>query len=146
MKPEPFKAAALTALALIGAMSADAVARRSDFESRTLFTRSWTTAEGLGPTFNARSCAACHHEGEEASFVHVAQGVTDPTGGHVFGRFRVSASGAIERQAIPAGASLRRPPALAGVGLLERVASADIASGADPNDADGGSSWMRRGG
>lgn len=136
-KQGPSPVVALAAIAFVGAVSDDAIARKAGLESRTLFTRSWTTAEGLGPTFNARSCSACHHEGGEASFVHVAPGVTDSTGGHVFGHFRVNASGAIERQAIPPGASLRRPPALAGVGLLERVSSADIASGADPDDADG---------
>lgn len=47
------------------------IARKPGLESGTLFARAWTTAEGLGPTFNARSCAACHHVGGEATFVHV---------------------------------------------------------------------------
>ncbi len=54
----------------------------------------------------------------------------------MFARFRVNASGAVEEQAIPIGASLRRAPALEGLGLLERVATSDIARHADPNDTD----------
>ncbi len=102
----------------------------------SLFRRSWSAVEGLGPEFNARSCAACHTEHNEETFAHVSRSITDPAGGHVFARFRVNASGAVEQQAIPTGASLRRAPALEGLGLLERVAGSDIARSADPDDED----------
>ncbi len=103
----------------------------------TLFARSWTAAEGLGPEFNARGCAAWHFGRDEAPLVVSSSSVTDATGGHVFARFRVDASGAVEQHAIPTGASLRRAPALEGLDLLERVAASEIVSRADPDDANG---------
>ncbi len=48
---------------------------------RTLFARAWVQApastrasDGLGPLFNARSCAACHPKGTTADFMPVAGG------------------------------------------------------------------------
>ncbi len=102
-----------------------------------LFRRSWSVAEGLGPALNGRSCAACHTERNEPTLVYLSPSMTDPTGGHVFARFRVNASGAVQQQAIPIGASLRRAPDLAGLDLLGRVAASGIARNADPDDADG---------
>ncbi len=102
-----------------------------------LYQRRWNVGEGLGPEFNARSCVACHGERRETTFVGVSPSITDPTGGHVVARFRVMASGAVEQRVIPTRATLRRAPALAGLGSLERIAASDIARNADPDDADG---------
>jgi CxxC motif-containing protein (DUF1111 family) len=95
---------------------------------RDLFHKVWTAEEGLGPRFNAASCASCHSD--EASrdaapadpvLVWVASSAHDPTGGHLFQRFRIRADGAVSAFPPPERASRRRAPALFGVGLLDQA-------------------------
>jgi CxxC motif-containing protein (DUF1111 family) len=106
-------------------------AGRSDLggaaDGRALFTRIWSVRDGLGPTFNATSCTACHSLGRNmptaAPPVWVSPDVVDPTGGHLFRLFAVRHDGTVRALIPPRGASQRRAPLLAGVGLLERYAS-----------------------
>lgn len=102
-----------------------------------LFRRAWSAADGLGPTFNAHSCAACHDAQDEQAFVLVSAGIVDPTGGRVFARLRVTQLGSFEHRSAPAGSSRRRPPRLEGLGLIEQIPAAAIAAWADPDDRDG---------
>jgi CxxC motif-containing protein (DUF1111 family) len=94
---------------------------------RDLFNRVWTPDQGLGPWFNARSCAACHSDvGREPSladdlFVWVSATSPDPTGGPVFRRFHLRTNGSIAAHQPPRRASRRRALPLAGIGLLERA-------------------------
>ena len=95
-------------------------------EGRVLFHRVWTAADGLGPTFNAPSCAACHADDadsavalRETPIVWVTAALTDPTGGHLFQRFSLNPDGAPRPLQVPSGAARRRAPPLFGLGLLE---------------------------
>lgn len=96
----------------------------------------WFRCSGFGPAFNASSCAACHGDGN-ASTVYVSLEVIDPTGGHVVAQFSRSRSGAIEQRPLPHHASLRRTPAVVGLGPIELVERAAIEELADPDDEDG---------
>jgi CxxC motif-containing protein (DUF1111 family) len=100
-------------------------------------TRVWTVNDGLGPLINARSCEGCHavpriggSGTDERSFVTVVATPHDPRGGRVFRRLRVSRTGAIDEQAQPTLAVLRKAPSLLGSGWLETISSDEIAAGA----------------
>jgi CxxC motif-containing protein (DUF1111 family) len=75
------------------------------------FTRVWTPREGLGPAFNAASCAACH---------------------------RQPLTGGGSETATPSGrrGSLRQAPPLFGVGLIDAIQDRRIRRRADPDDRD----------
>ncbi len=101
-------------------------------DGRVLFHKTWTVQEGLGPAFNAASCAACHVDSRSSSLtsnrttvgtpiVWVASTITDATGGHLFQRFRVRDDGSLRALPPPAGSARRRAPSLLGLGLLERA-------------------------
>jgi CxxC motif-containing protein (DUF1111 family) len=105
------------------------------------FSSLWKAADGLGPAFNATGCVACHSEPapggagkEPQTFVMHSPDVTDATGGHVFQQFRIRPNGSIARRAPPPRHSMRRPPALFGLGLLEAVTEEALLELADPND------------
>lgn len=97
---------------------------------------SWTQNRGFGPAFNATSCAACHAN-RKTPMVYLSVDVIDPTSGHVVAQFSRSPSGAIERWPLPQHASVRRAPAVAGLGLIELVERAAIEELTDPDDEDG---------
>ena len=106
-------------------------------EGRDLFTRVWTVSDGLGPLINARSCAGCHAVPavgglgtDERSFVIMTPPASDPSGGHVFRRLRVSETGAVTEQAVPTVRTIRKSPSLFGSGLLEEVSEAEIVAAA----------------
>lgn len=91
------------------------------------FSRVWGEADGVGSTFNERSCLACHAVPmpggaglTKGTFVFVSAQVSDDTGGHVFQRLR-RFSGDIVEQLPPASSQRRKAPPLFGLGLLEKV-------------------------
>jgi CxxC motif-containing protein (DUF1111 family) len=100
-------------------------------EGARLFSHVWTVAEGLGPTFNARSCAGCHATPvaggsgiEIQTFVLVMP--TLPSGSRVVRRLRVDRLGAVSEEPAPRGAVLRKTPALFGSGLIEAIPAPEI--------------------
>jgi CxxC motif-containing protein (DUF1111 family) len=131
---------------------------------KALFERTWVpapastrSADGLGPLFNARSCAACHPRGGGAAD---GQGLVLKLGGRhgsgdpAYGRQLQTRAAqpfpaeGVVRGANPAdlafgpldgasGVSPRLAPPLLGLGLLEQVPEAAILKGEDPDDADG---------
>ncbi|WP_139024771.1 di-heme oxidoredictase family protein [Bradyrhizobium sp. STM 3843] len=91
------------------------------------FSRVWSELDGVGATFNERSCLACHAVPmpggaglTTGTFVFVSARVVDEMGGHVFQRFRRTGSGIFE-QPPPDGFSRRKAPPLFGLGLLEKI-------------------------
>jgi len=88
---------------------------------RDLFLRTWTAmdprshgADGLGPTFNARSCAACHDQGGVGGGGPRARNARERT-----------------------GSGSRNPPALFGAGLIDAVPDAVILAAAAERPDDG---------
>jgi CxxC motif-containing protein (DUF1111 family) len=119
-----------------------------------LFKRIYTPAMGLGPLFNGRSCAECHHDpvpggsgvetGARATVLHggVCSDLSD-VGGPVIQLHVTPAlhdALGIDQEPLPAQATAigyRTSPALWGSGLLDAVPDADILARADPDDRDG---------
>jgi CxxC motif-containing protein (DUF1111 family) len=110
-------------------------------EGRRLFEFEFTPRDGLGPVFNARSCAACHHipmvgghgPGYRSNIRYLdGQG----TQGQLF---HDKAIGGMPVPALPDGAviSKRKPPSLLGLGLVEAVPDEAILAHADSEDRDG---------
>ncbi len=109
-----------------------------------------TAEEGLGPAYNATSCAACHSVpaiGGIAPVTTVRAGIRDadgtfrdidPARGSLFQLFSIPTHGC--QSVIPAEANViarRVPIPLFGAGLVEAIPDADILGLADPHDADG---------
>jgi len=130
---------------------------RVRFEAgRAEFQKVFTPETGLGPLFNADSCAECHEDpiaggpGDEVE-VHVAAFDSAATscdplvgrGGPVIQQMVTPALNAalgIDREPIPAEATARADrstPDIFGFGLLDAVPDAVIEALADPNDRDG---------
>src|SRR5947208_5473597 len=91
------------------------------------FSRAWDEHDGVGERFNEHSCLGCHSVPApggsgvaENTFVAVSNDIADAGGGHVFRRFRRTATGVTELPA-PSGSSRRKPPSLFGLGLLDIV-------------------------
>jgi CxxC motif-containing protein (DUF1111 family) len=92
------------------------------------FSHIWQEADGVGPTFNGRSCMACHAvpmpggAGLTAdTFVLISPQVRDDQDGLVFQRLQ-RISGAVTERAIgPDPVQRRKAPMLFGLGLLESV-------------------------
>jgi len=111
-------------------------------EGRKLFELPFAPREGLGPAFNARACAACHHlptiGGHGPGYrgnIRYAENGQGPAG-KLF-HDRSIAGGPAE--SLPANALLskRRPPTLLGLGLVEAIPEEAILARADPDDRDG---------
>lgn len=106
------------------------------------FGRAFLIEEGLGPIFNNVSCAACHSgDGRgrrENSLTRISVGL-DPAldlgGPQIQDR---AIPGAVA-EVVPPGVdvSVRLPPPVFGVGLIEAIPEAAILAHADPADADG---------
>ena len=107
------------------------------------FGRRFSPASGLGPVFNDVSCAACHSgDGRgrpENALVRIGSPGDD--------MHRSLGGPQIQDRAIPGALaepmphgvpiSLRLPPPVFGVGLIEAIPEAEILSRADPDDANG---------
>lgn len=116
---------------------------RSAQRGQELFAKLWSRQEGLGPTFNATSCAGCHARPTlggagptDDALVQIAPAIADATGGHLFQRFLVKPNGGVTRRVPPQPSIVRRAPPLFGLGLLERVPRDAVEHNADPTDAD----------
>lgn len=125
---------------------------------RAVFSRVFTSANGLGPSFNSASCANCHEEPSTGGFgddldEDIEAHVSTFSGG-VCNDLASSGGGVIQHhttyllqasypgyvgEAIPSAASVahRTTPALFGFGLIDAIAGSTITALADPNDADG---------
>ncbi len=117
---------------------------------RRIFDRDVAIAKGLGPGFNGDSCRACHFEptigGAGPAGVDVTrQGIIDeqtgsfftPAGGTMLHRLMTDVH---KRPAQDPDANvfeLRQAPPLYGLGLVDRIADAQIEAHADPGDEDG---------
>ena len=121
-------------------------------EGKKVFERVFEPKDGLGPLFNANSCAECHEKpvlggvGDEVE-VHatrfVAPGSCDPLfqqGGPVIQQHAtplLQAKG-VEKEQIPPGATAqarRSTPPLFGFGLVDGIPEATILAHEDPHDA-----------
>jgi CxxC motif-containing protein (DUF1111 family) len=120
--------------------------QREEYEAGfQLFIKTWSRAEGLGPHVNARNCITCHSEpmpggSGTAQRTFVIQLPTSNVGlgtTSVFQRFVVNHDDLLVSRSPPASSSLRKPPALFGLGLLEVVPVEDLLLSIEQN--------MRRG-
>lgn len=106
------------------------------------FGRAFTRGSGLGPIFNDRACASCHSgDGRgrpENALVRISRG-SDPAldvgGPQIQDR---AIPGAVPER-VPPGVdvSVRLPPPVFGVGLIEAIPAEDILENSDPADEDG---------
>lgn len=107
------------------------------------FGRRFSPATGLGPIFNDVSCAACHSGDGRGRPGNALTRIGSPDDD----MFRSLGGPQIQDRAIPgalaeqtpAGVaiSLRLPPPVFGVGLIESIPESTILARADPNDLDG---------
>lgn len=112
------------------------------------FERSFSPAEGVGPLFTNVSCAGCHSgDGRgrpEPAFSNLVPRV-DPQAASAAGLpfdapvVQVKALPGADPEVVPTTipVSLRLPPPVFGVGLIEAIPVAEILSRADPDDANG---------
>ena len=111
-------------------------------EGDAQFGLAFAPSTGLGPIFNNVACASCHSgDGRgrpENALTRFSRG-SDPAlelGGP---QLQDKAIPGAEVESVPAGVetSLRLPPPVFGIGLIEAIPEADILANADPTDADG---------
>jgi len=106
------------------------------------FERSFSPAEGLGPIFNNTSCAGCHPGDGRGSIDNILVRIGAPPdldrglgGPQIQDRAIAGAVAEVVPSGVPV--SLRLPPPVFGVGLIEAIAPESILSLADPEDLDG---------
>ena len=107
------------------------------------FERRFAPSTGLGPIFNNASCAACH-SGDGRGFLDNALQRIGSEGDDFLRsvggpQIQDKAIPGAEPERVPSGVpvSLRLPPPVFGVGLIEAIPEASILALADPDDADG---------
>jgi CxxC motif-containing protein (DUF1111 family) len=108
----------------------------------TEFGRAFTVGTGLGPIFNDVSCAACHSGDGRGRPENVLTRFSldgDPYGAPGGPQLQTRAIPGAVAEVLPPGVqvSLRLPPPVFGVGLIEAIPEATILALADPMDADG---------
>lgn len=112
-------------------------------EGRVLFEFQFSPREGLGPVFNGRTCAACHHApsiggngpGYRSNIRYHER--NDPgTDAKLFHDKSISGG---PSESIPEGVRLseRKPPTLQGDGLIAAIPEDAIVANEDPDDRDG---------
>jgi len=107
------------------------------------FERRFAPATGLGPIFNNVSCASCHSADGRGRLSNSLQriGSADNDLLRAVGGPQIQDKAIIgaEAERLPAGVSvsLRLPPPVFGVGLIDAIDEATILSHADPDDRDG---------
>jgi len=128
--------------------------QRSFKQGSALFQTTFTPATGLGPLFNARSCAECHEDpvvgggGDEVETHATAfqGGACDDLGrigGPVIQDSMTPALHAvlgIDKELVPPEATAfgrRTTPSVLGFGLLDAVPESEIVALADPDDRNG---------
>jgi CxxC motif-containing protein (DUF1111 family) len=120
------------------------------------FARRFAPATGLGPIFNNASCASCHSgDGRgrlENSLSRIGSLENDMLRGFGGPQIQDKAIPGAQPEVVPAGAavSLRLPPPVFGVGLIEAIPEAAILALADPDDRNGDGisgrpNWVRSG-
>lgn len=116
---------------------------------RSLFDHDYRVKDGVGPLFNANTCAACHEQGALGGagrpdlnvfrFVgHDEAGVQIALAG--FPLLSRNAAPGVAREEAPEGTDFveqRNSPPVFGSGLIEGIPDEVILSNADPDDADG---------
>ena len=110
-------------------------------EGRTQFRRGFAINEGLGPIFNNRSCASCH-SGDGRGFpenrlTRFSRG-TDLIPAEGGPQIQDKAIPGAEPEVLPPGVdlSLRLPPPVFGMGLIEAIPESAILAHEDAGDAD----------
>lgn len=107
------------------------------------FARRFAPATGLGPIFNNASCASCHSGDGRGRLENALQriGTADDDLMRAFGgpQIQTKAIPGAEPETLPAGVSvsLRLPPPVFGVGLMEAIPEEAIIANADPEDRNG---------
>ena len=107
------------------------------------FERRFAPSTGLGPIFNNVSCASCHSGDGRGRLSNALQRVGTPDNDML----RSVGGPQIQDRAIPGAhaerlpsgvpVSLRLPPPVFGVGLIDAIPDATILTNADPDDRDG---------
>ncbi|MCZ6917991.1 MAG: thiol oxidoreductase [Gemmatimonadetes bacterium] len=106
------------------------------------FGQRFSPREGLGPIFNAASCASCHSgDGRgrpENVLTRISIG-TDPAISLGGPQIQDKATPGARPESVPGGVDVSRrlPPPVFGVGFIEAIPVADILANADPSDGDG---------
>ena len=106
------------------------------------FGNSFTPSQGLGPIFNNVSCASCHSGDGRGRVENALQRFgfgADPALADGGPQLQDRAIAGAEPEQLPVGAdvSVRLPPPVFGVGLIEAIPEATILSYVDSLDADG---------
>jgi CxxC motif-containing protein (DUF1111 family) len=107
------------------------------------FERRFAPNTGLGPIFNNASCAACHSGDGRGFLDNALQRIGSESDDFLRGvggpQIQDKAIPGADPEQVPAGAavSLRLPPPVFGVGLIEAIPEAAILALADPDDRDG---------
>jgi CxxC motif-containing protein (DUF1111 family) len=107
------------------------------------FSRRFSPASGLGPIFNNASCFACHSGDGRGRLDNSLQRIGSESDGFLAGlggpQIQDKAIAGAEFERLPAGVavSVRLPPPVFGVGLIEAIPDAVILALADSADADG---------
>ena len=107
------------------------------------FERRFAPGSGLGPIFNNVSCASCHSGDGRGRLSNALQriGTVDDNMMRAVGgpQIQDKAIPGAHAERLPLGAvvSLRLPPPVFGVGLMEAIPDATIIARADPDDVDG---------
>ena len=120
-----------------------AVERAAFLRGDAEFGRSFMAADGLGPIFNDVSCAACHSGDGRGRPENALTRIGSPDDGMYasLGGPQIQdreIPGALAESAPPGvPISLRLPPPVFGVGLIEAIPESEILSRADPDDANG---------
>lgn len=106
------------------------------------FARRFAPSTGLGPIFNNASCASCHGGDGRGQLANALQRIGSPADDMLRDRggpqIQDKAIAGAEPEVVPTGAavSLRLPPPVFGVGLIEAIPEASILALADPDDRD----------
>lgn len=107
------------------------------------FSRRFAPSTGLGPIFNNASCFSCHSGDGRGRLDNSLQRIgssSDDFLGHLGGpQIQDKAIPGAEFERVPEGVavSVRLPPPVFGVGLIEAIPESVIVANADPDDADG---------
>ena len=107
------------------------------------FSRRFAPNTGLGPIFNNTSCFSCHSGDGRGRLENSLQRIgsaADGFLGHLGGpQIQDKSIAGAEFETVPAGVpvSVRLPPPVFGVGLIEAIPVSAILALADPNDANG---------
>ena len=107
------------------------------------FSRRFSPATGLGPIFNNASCFSCHSGDGRGRLENALRRVGTPDDEFLASlggpQIQDKAISGAEAERVPEGVpvSVRLPPPVFGVGLIEAIPDSVILAGADPDDADG---------